>query len=64
MPLSKAKNKERMKVKRATCVQPDMDEVAKVMLANLQARGYPTKHLIVTTNVQPIPNCPDGRYRE
>lgn len=56
MPLSKAKNKERMRKARATCVQPMSHQVMKYITEGKDERGCYT--------VQPIPNCPDGRYRE
>ena len=56
MPLSKARNKERMKQKRATCVQPKEDYVELPLVS-------PEDRWAVVV-VQPVPNCPDGRYRE
>ena len=66
MPLSKKRNKERMKQKRATCVQPS----GKTILAAinyLDNAPMPTDNRLIWTEedgVQPIPNCPDGRYRD
>ena len=54
MPLSKKRNRERMKQKRATCVQPKRGQ--KALAEKLE--------LVLAESVQPVPNCLDGRYRE
>ncbi len=56
MPLSKAKNRQRMKESRATCVQPNLVEpvqpklnALRELVKNIEAGG----HALVQPNVQP-----------
>ncbi len=58
--MSKAKNRERKKVKRATCI---MEEVMQEIALHGEARL--SVHVDADSiSVQPIPNYPDGRYRD
>ena len=58
MPLSKARDRERKRLVRLESkdVQP------RIAISGLEIKG--NKIVAVQPSVQPIPNCPDGRYRD
>ena len=71
MPLSKKRNRERMKTARATCVQPELGQrIAEDVLLYyglVQPKLQPwevTDWANYKGEVVPLPNCPDGRYRD
>ena len=83
MPLSKKRNRERMREARATCVQPKFEDVCPdIAKAAKYVKEHPFVEIVqpkddyvelplvsredrwAVTFVQPIPNCPDGRYRD
>jgi len=69
MPLSKAKNRERVKQARATCVQPNLEAHLRVYPEYLEKLADDSYDLNLDPyynpllSINPMPNCKDGRYR-